>query len=668
MSDSVPGKPASELTGRVGRYEIRHLVGRGAMGVVYRAYDTVLERDVALKVMAAHMADDPAVLERFTREARAVARMTHPNVVTVYDLGSHDNGSPYIAMELLNGQDLAKALRTPPGLPLGDRLGVVLQVLAGLGHAHKAGIVHRDIKPANVFLSADGTVKLMDFGIARLTSASMTGTGAVMGTADYMSPEQVRGAKVDGRSDLFSVGCVLFELLTGQRPFHADELMAIFFRITSNEPDWALVTPAGLLPVLRKALSKDLGQRYATAEEFAAELRAAMARLSLGPAATMRAWPSPPTVVVDAKAPTFQEGRATVRPPLDPTRVMEPAPVPGPGPRASRRGLVYGGAAALVLAAGVTAAVLAARSRTPPVAPPSPVASTAASLAAAQPDATAPPPVAIEPPPPAAAVSSAPPASVRQPPSQAQPPRTPPPVVPTADPGAGAPAEASAQELLRAQVASRVAVVLSQAESDLSAQKYDAAIQGFERALAIDPQNSRALQGKTGAITARAIAQAALAQARVTPGRPAGPGRVLVASRTTARGAEGGAQDAPEGFTDTPGVTVKRGSQAAELPGRILFETEPAALAPGATFKVRIYLLNEGNAPIQVRDMVVGTSVNSRLARGPVPPLAREVAPRQKALLREVSGIWKEDTTAWNMEVLVRTARGEAYQNRLTWQ
>ena len=173
--------------------------------------------------------------------------MTHPNVVNVFDLGSHTDGSPFIAMELLKGQDLQRVMRTPPALSLERKC----RSRAGAGraaHAHQAGIVHRDIKPANIFILQDGTVKIMDFGVARLTTASMTGTGKIVGTADYMSPEQVKGAKVDGRSDIFSVGCMLYELLSGRRPFHSDNLMAIFYKITHEEPDYDAAAGRGRGP------------------------------------------------------------------------------------------------------------------------------------------------------------------------------------------------------------------------------------------------------------------------------------------------------------------------------------------------------------------------------------------------------------------------------------
>src|SRR5438552_4107134 len=280
MTEQPEPKPAAlvkELSGRVGKYEIVRPIGKGAMGMVYLAHDTVLERDVALKVMVAQIADDPELIQRFSREAKAVAKMTHPNVVMVFDLGTHTDGSPYIAMELLKGQDLQKAMRTPPPMTNDRKVAVIVQVLAGLAHAHQAGIVHRDIKPANIFINQDGTVKIMDFGVARLTTASMTGTGNIVGTADYMSPEQVKGAKVDGRSDLFSVGCMLYELLAGRRPFHSDNLMAIFYKITHEEPNFDLI-PEGaeydaLMPVLKKSLAKSLDDRYQTAYEFAVDLR-----------------------------------------------------------------------------------------------------------------------------------------------------------------------------------------------------------------------------------------------------------------------------------------------------------------------------------------------------------------------------------------------------------
>ena len=232
------------------------------MGIVYLAHDTMLDRDVALKVMVAQIADDPELKKRFEREAKAVAKMTHPNVVTVFDLGYHTDGSPYIAMELLKGQDLQKAMRQAP--PMTARAqGRDHRPGAGRARPRPPGRHRPPRHQARQHLhQARRPVKIMDFGVARLTTASMTGTGNIVGTADYMSPEQVKGAKVDGRSDLFSVGCMLYELLTGRRPFHAENLMAIFYKITHEEPNFDLI-PQGaeydaLLPILQKALAKDL--------------------------------------------------------------------------------------------------------------------------------------------------------------------------------------------------------------------------------------------------------------------------------------------------------------------------------------------------------------------------------------------------------------------------
>jgi len=300
----VSGEPAlKEITGRIGKYDIVKPLGKGAMGIVYLAKDSMLDREVALKVMVSNIADDPELKMRFEREAKAVAKLSHPNVVNVFDLGYHTDGSPYMAMELLRGDDLQKTMRQGP-MPLDRKVSIIVQVLVGLAHAHQAGVVHRDIKPANIFIGNDGSVKIMDFGVARLTTASVTGTGAIVGTADYMSPEQVKGARVDGRSDLFSVGCMFYEMLTGKRPFHAENLMAIFFKITHDEPNWNTI-PAGpeydaLTPILAKALSKDLDQRYENATQFALALRDYLATYGTSASAANRALED----LVDLNAPT----------------------------------------------------------------------------------------------------------------------------------------------------------------------------------------------------------------------------------------------------------------------------------------------------------------------------------------------------------------------------
>jgi serine/threonine-protein kinase len=288
------------------------------MGVVYEAHDPFLDRAVALKVMLPQVAADPEQKLRFEREARAVARLMHPNVVTVFDLGYHVDGSPYIAMEMLRGRDLQQTLREGPPLPLERRLSIVMQVLEGLGHAHAAGIVHRDVKPANVFLGEDGTAKIMDFGVARFTMSSMTSTGVVVGTPDYMSPEQVAAGPIDARSDLFSCGAMLCELVTGRRPFHAEKLLSILYKIANEEP--LLSLPPGpeheaLLPVLKKALAKPVEERYQTAAEFANVLRECLKAMpAVGPVVAPRAEPPAAPPATEEPAPVAARPRAAETP------------------------------------------------------------------------------------------------------------------------------------------------------------------------------------------------------------------------------------------------------------------------------------------------------------------------------------------------------------------
>ena len=275
----LPGldpEPSPEPVPCVGKYELRGLLGKGAMGAVHRAFAPVLEREVALKVMLPRIAFDPEHKRRFEREARAVARLSHPNVVTLFDLGYHTDGSPYIVMELLKGHDLLQVLRAAPALCVERKLAIVLQVLEGLGQAHRAGIVHRDIKPANIFINESGTAKVMDFGVAHVPAASGGTGGVVVGTANYMSPEQVLGGRVDGRSDLFSVGCMLGEMLTGRPPFEAATPMSTLYRVAHQEPELPL--PEGplserLLVILRRTLAKAPEARFPSADELADALR-----------------------------------------------------------------------------------------------------------------------------------------------------------------------------------------------------------------------------------------------------------------------------------------------------------------------------------------------------------------------------------------------------------
>src|ERR1044071_5417015 len=234
---------------RVGKYEIQSLVGEGGMGRVYRALDTELRRPVALKFLPAEVAADPRRLERFGREALAASALNHPNIVTVHDIGQTADGRRFFATELVEGVTLREHLRSR-GLRLGEELDLVAQVAAALGEAHAHGIVHRDVKPENVMVRRDGYVKVLDFGLAKLTGRPSAGVdteaatralvatdaGAVMGTVAYMSPEQARGEEVDARTDVWSLGVVLYEALTGHLPFRGKSASHTIVAIQDEEP------------------------------------------------------------------------------------------------------------------------------------------------------------------------------------------------------------------------------------------------------------------------------------------------------------------------------------------------------------------------------------------------------------------------------------------------
>ena len=254
------------------------------MGVLYRARDSNLERDVALKMMLVDFSVDSAARGRFEREAKAVARLQHRNIVTIHELGDAD-GTPYIVMEFLSGKDL-DGLMIPDGqLTLVQKLDIAAQLCEGLGYAHEQGIVHRDVKPGNVRVLEDGTVKILDFGIAKFAVSSVTQTGSIMGTPSYMSPEQIMGQPVDGRADLFSAGVLLYELLGGKKPFVGEAPTAVVYQIMHVEPppltEMVPDLPEALLAVVSRALAKNPNERYGRASEMAADLQMVKMMLDL---------------------------------------------------------------------------------------------------------------------------------------------------------------------------------------------------------------------------------------------------------------------------------------------------------------------------------------------------------------------------------------------------
>jgi serine/threonine-protein kinase len=273
------------------RYELEELVGSGGMSSVYRAHDRLLERSVALKILHEQYGRDEDYVERFRREARSVAQLTHPNIVTVIDRGEQD-GRQFIVFEYVDGENLKELLEREGPLRPEEAIDLLLQVARGLAFAHSQGLVHRDVKPQNVLLDADGRAKVTDFGIARsLDVDGVTLTGTVMGTSNYIAPEQARGQPVDEQTDVYSLGCVLYELLTGEVPYGGDNFVSVAMRHV-NDPvpsvaDMRRDVPPRLDEAVQRAMAKDHGERFQSMAEFAAELEACRAELVHGEGATM---------------------------------------------------------------------------------------------------------------------------------------------------------------------------------------------------------------------------------------------------------------------------------------------------------------------------------------------------------------------------------------------
>ena len=271
------------MISQLGRYEVIGELGQGAMGIVYKAKDPLIDRTVAIKTISLNLAleEKEEYEARFYQEAKAAGRLNHPNIVTIYDVGKTDDVA-YIAMEFLQGRELRDVLNETPLLPLDQALDIVVQVAQGLDYAHEYGIVHRDVKPANIMVVRDGHVKITDFGIARMASTSVrTQTGMVLGSPKYMSPEQVMGKQIDNRSDIFSLGVMLYEMLTGQVPFNGENINAIMYQIMNAVPPppntLNPALPEMLNFIVAKALAKAPDDRYGDAGELAEDLRACRA-------------------------------------------------------------------------------------------------------------------------------------------------------------------------------------------------------------------------------------------------------------------------------------------------------------------------------------------------------------------------------------------------------
>jgi eukaryotic-like serine/threonine-protein kinase len=260
---------------KLGKYEVLEVVGHGGMGVVYKAVDHEIGRLVGIKMMTKAVMNDPVLLQRFYREAQSAGKLRHPNIVTIYDLGIQED-VPYIVMEFLEGESLDVAFRSGRPLTLGEKLNIVVQVCSALAYAHEQSIIHRDIKPGNVMLLKDGTVKLVDFGIARIGAEYVTRAGQLLGSIQYMSPEQINGAHVDLRTDIFSTGVLLYQMLTNTLPFEAQDAGATLLRIIHGSPPplskFLQDYPPELDGILQRVLAKTPEDRYQTANELAFDL------------------------------------------------------------------------------------------------------------------------------------------------------------------------------------------------------------------------------------------------------------------------------------------------------------------------------------------------------------------------------------------------------------
>jgi hypothetical protein len=707
---------------RIGKYTIVGELGRGTMGEVYKAHDPVLNRFVALKTLPARLGPDDETLQRFQREAQAAALLNHPNIVTVHDFGE-EKGLLYMAMELLEGIDLREAIDSNLLKTLDEKLGILDSTLAALDYAHAKGVVHRDIKPANIHLGKSRVVKIMDFGLARVSTSEMTQEGIVLGTPNYMSPEQALGDKVDGRSDIFSTGAVLYELLTGHKPFEADTTPSVLFQVVHKQPPpvrrWAPDMPGAVVAVVNRALEKDLERRFASAGDMRAALAIARDGLSGRPAPAAQPQPSSAPPRARLAPPPLPANAAPV------TKPQAVTPPPVRSPIAGGAGSISGGAAPaprrpkgpapLLLGAGLAALALLAlatglwlRSRPDPSQPsPSATATDALTqelvskqlrLARAELDDKN-YKVAI---------------------SEAQG------VLKLA---AGHP---DAREIIAAAQGKVDELDRSVAEARRLVEAGDtaAASRELSHALELDPRHPAAaeLAGQLNSVF-RAQADAAAAEMRTaretaqTAG--AAPDALRSADATSLRGdelltqgefaqaalayleardafdrvrrqsasrraprpaatASAAATTAPEPAVATPpptrGFTAEATSVSApsrggpsgfdgvagrtQFNGSMEFEVLPPAVRSGEPFVVRIHLRNVGKKSVKIRGLALAAVVDGQRVPASVVPLLKEVKGQSRGLVAEYSGVWN-GPREWTLEAVVTADKDEQVTSRL---
>jgi serine/threonine-protein kinase len=633
---------------------VLELLGKGSMGMVFLACDPVLERNVAIKVMSGSSVGDAKLRERFEREAKAVAKLHHPNIVTVHDLGYDEEGSPFIAMEVLEGSDLHDLMEARP-LRLAEKLEIIMQVCRGLTHAHEKGIVHRDIKPANIFVTREGTAKIMDFGVSRWMRQTQTQAGLVVGTAGYISPEQLRGKPVDERADIFSLGVVLFEILTNEVLFSGDTIETVFFKTLGRETPILLAASGEEIPalqgVVRRALAKDVAERYRSAEALRDALHsfADTHRALLGESAPFttrergqKAADEPtrseraPTRIVRSAA----ESAVRRRPSGQTATKSRP-------PSRSRGAFAASALGAFVLAGGIGAYVAL---REKAVTSSSPLPAPAAAQSPASPIADG-----------AALVADAALALGRGNLGEAK---------RILDEGEkaypGNPRWSELRGQLRAREAEeerRKLAARRVEEGRLALDRGDsrAAVAAFTRAVESDPANTEATAGLDRAI---ALAKKDAAARKSEPAPP--PPRKYVESRTSFTPVASSPGEL-HGFEAEPGIEVGE-TRDALFPAQLLLELSPQDAKPGQTYTLTVSLFNEGYRAVEVRSLeLVNRFEGKASGKGqPIPLLARVVEPQATLRIYQVSGTWKEALDHGEIEATVTLQEGKLTKS-LRW-
>ena len=394
---------------KLGKYEILRELGRGAMGIVYEAYDPTIERTVALKTIRRDQlegAEAADVIERFKREAKAAGRLNHPNIVSIYDFGD-DNNTTYIAMEFVNGRELRSFFEKNERFPMAEIARIMGQLLDALDYSHNFGVVHRDIKPANIIIQSNGQVKVADFGIARIESSQYTQAGTVLGTPAYMSPEQFMGQTVDRRSDIFSAGVVLYQFLTGEKPF-SGAATTIMHKVLSVDPPAPSMlnvqTPKPFDAVIAKCIAKRPEDRFQTAREFADAIRLATEGIA-APGLTVAAATGDGTVINAGADATMKTPVELIVPQnILSTQTQVTGPAAAPHPARKSPALAIAAAVAGVIGIGIASYFVLPRSQTGPL----PSAAQSGAPAVAPQPAVATPPAVAPVPAPVAAVQAEP--------------------------------------------------------------------------------------------------------------------------------------------------------------------------------------------------------------------------------------------------------------------